>query len=64
MCFCGTLTDLAKSMEDTVRSTAKLLGADGYLSQDPFDAEQFQTAVQSLLDSHMPSNESSKKLGS
>jgi CheY-like chemotaxis protein len=48
-CFCCSPTDLAKSMEESVRSTAKLLGADIYIAQDTFNPEQFRAAIESLL---------------
>lgn len=47
--FCCNPTDLAKSINESVRSTAMLLGADKYITQDAFSAEQFWTEIESLL---------------
>lgn len=48
-CFCGKQTDLAKSLDNSMRSAARLLGADRYISHTTFDAEQFQIDIASLL---------------
>jgi CheY-like chemotaxis protein len=53
--FCFNPTDLARSIEDSVRTTAKLLGADKYITQDIFNAEMFRTEIESsMLGTHQP----------
>lgn len=47
--FCFNPTDLAKSVDESMRTTARILGADKYLRQDVFNAELFRTEIESLL---------------
>lgn len=49
VCLCTRPTSMAKSIDETVRATAMLLGADKYITQEVFDAEQFRTEIESLL---------------
>src|ERR1700677_113186 len=39
--FCLNPTELAKSVDESMRTTARLLGADKYVTQDVFNAELF-----------------------
>jgi CheY-like chemotaxis protein len=52
VCLCVSPTDLAKSVDGIMQATALLLGADKYIMQDVFDAEQFRTQLESLLPMH------------
>jgi response regulator RpfG family c-di-GMP phosphodiesterase len=47
--FCSNPTDLAKSVNESMRSTAMLLGADKYTMQNAFSAEQLRIEIESLL---------------
>lgn len=57
VCFCERDSDLAKSVDDTVRTTAMLLGADKYVTQEAFDAEHFRADIEVLL------NDSRQQIG-
>ena len=53
--LCCNPTDLAKSVDESMRTTAMLLGADKYITQDEFNAELFRTEIESLLSgTHQP----------
>lgn len=56
VCFCGPPTELGKSVDNTVRLIAKLLGADKYLAQAEFVAEQFRADIELLLAESRQSN--------
>jgi CheY-like chemotaxis protein len=47
--FCCNPSELAKSVSETMRSTAMLLGADKFIMQDVFQAEEFRAEIESLL---------------
>jgi CheY-like chemotaxis protein len=47
--FCCNPTGMAESVNESLRSTAMLLGANKYIKQDVFDAEEFQTLVELIL---------------
>lgn len=48
-CFCDRDSDLAKSVDDTARMTAMLLGADKYVTKEAFNAEQFRVEIEVLV---------------
>src|SRR5687768_3692455 len=41
VCFSCNPTDLAKTLDESVRTTATLLGADKYIAQDKFEPQKF-----------------------
>jgi CheY-like chemotaxis protein len=47
--FCCSQTELAKSVDSSLRSTALLLGADKCITQDVFNAEQLRCEIESFL---------------
>jgi CheY-like chemotaxis protein len=47
--FCTSTKDIAKYVSETVRSTAMLLGADKYITQEVFDARLFRAEIESLI---------------
>lgn len=49
VCFCCIQSELARTLNDSVRNTAMLLGADKYITQERFDAELFRDEIDSLI---------------
>ncbi|MBC7997870.1 MAG: response regulator [Leptolyngbya sp.] len=56
-------TRLAKYLEDGVRTTARLLGCDMYLSMEYFDQEKFQMGIESFLPKSQDSSMNKNKEG-
>lgn len=49
VCFSCSPTDLGKSVDESLRKTAMLLGATSYITHASFDPSKFRSEIESLL---------------